>query len=375
MNHTIPLGSIRGIRIGAHWSLAAMWAVVVLSLGPPMADFAGSTVVGYLVALGLAAAFAASVLVHEIAHAVVAQRAGVEVPRITLWVLGGIAEVATRMPTAGSTVAVAVAGPASSLALALAGLAGAVGAAAAGLPEAVTAPLVLLAWINATLAVFNMLPGSPLDGGRVLSGIAWRLTGSRSRGELVAANAGTVLSAALGAAGAAQLAAGGYGGVWLLLVAWFVFSSSRTEAANARLERASEAATVAQVTEELGDRVVNGQVTAHGLRAMGINRPVKVHAGPGELRVLDAAALSRARPDATAAELSVTNEGRTVEATAPLLDALALMQHVRSGPVLVTDDTGVVVGVVSPARVRALLATGPTTAPTPAAPPAPTPAT
>ena len=356
VTHTIPLGTVRGIRIGAHWSLAAMWLVVVFSMGPAMAGIAGSTVTGYLVSLALALAFTASVLVHELAHAVVAQHAGVHVPRITLWVLGGIAEIAARMPTAGSTVAVAVAGPASSLALALAFLTAAVGSYSAGLPEIVTSPLLALAWINGTLAVFNMLPGSPLDGGRVLAGTAWGITKSRPRGELWAANAGTALALVLAAAGAAQLASGGYGGIWLLLVAWFVFTASRAEAAAARLERSSEGVTVGQVTDELGDRVVHGAVTAHGLRAMGIRTPVRVAAGPDDVRVLDPVALTRARPETPAASLAVPVEGRTVPDSASLYEALSVIRQLPPGPVLVTDATGSVVGVVSTARIRELLA-------------------
>jgi Zn-dependent protease len=152
---------------------------------------------GWLVALGLGG----SLLTHKLAHAVVARRAGLGVRRITLWLLGGVSELVGQPSEPGAEVRIALVGPVTSL-----GLGGLLGAAMVvgrelAAPTAVVATLSWLATMNILLGVFNLLPGTPLDGGRMLHGLLWRHTGNRDRATRAATTSGQVLGALLAGTG------------------------------------------------------------------------------------------------------------------------------------------------------------------------------
>ncbi|MGV9536097.1 M50 family metallopeptidase [Streptosporangium sandarakinum] len=171
--------------------------------------------------------FFASLLAHELAHALVARRAGVSVKSITLWLLGGVTEFDGEVGSPRAELRISLAGPVTSALVAGAALA--VAAAARGVPV-VWSALVWLATVNGVLAVFNMLPGAPLDGGRVLHAVLWWRCGDRERADRVAARAGQSLGMALIAAGVVQtLVWSPMGGLWTALVGWFLSGSARSE--------------------------------------------------------------------------------------------------------------------------------------------------
>ncbi len=207
--------------------VTVLLAAVVLPRGVP-----GRSGASYAVAAVLGALlFFASVLAHELAHAVIARRSGVPVRQVTLWALGGVADLGTEPPTPGAQFRIAGVGP-----LVSAGIGALlVGAAllTGGLPAAV------LAWIgmtNLALAAFNLLPGAPLDGGRLVSAVVWWRTGDRSRATLVAARAGRGVGLLLLVAGAANAVFGSLsGGIWLMIVGWFLTSTATMEATRARV--------------------------------------------------------------------------------------------------------------------------------------------
>ena len=184
----------------------------------------------WTVAVAGAVLFLASLLAHELSHAVVAKRHRVKVRSITLWMLGGVAELEGEPPDAGADLPIALAGPAASLAAA-AFFAGVVATAKyAGGPAIVASAAGWLAAMNCVLAVFNMLPGAPLDGGRVLRAILWRHYGDRRRAESAAARAGQFLGGAIVAAGMAEvLAWDSLGGIWLMLIGWFLIGAAGAE--------------------------------------------------------------------------------------------------------------------------------------------------
>ena len=184
----------------------------------------------WAVALAGAVLFIAALAAHEIAHAVVARRYGVQVRSITLWALGGIAELEGEPPTARADVQIAIAGPATSLA------AGIVFGGAAVLdrswhgPAVVTAALAWLSVMNVMLALFNLLPGAPLDGGRILRGLLWKRWGDSQRASRAAARSGQVLGMGITAIGVLELLAWrGIGGLWLMLIGWFLVTAARAE--------------------------------------------------------------------------------------------------------------------------------------------------
>lgn len=232
------LGVVRGIEVRIHWSLLGIAALLTAALGAdllPAADPGAPGVVRWLVAGVVAVAFLGSVLAHELAHATVARRRGIPVPSITLWLLGGVALLGAEPSRPGDELRVAVAGPATSAAVAVATGAVAWALGATGAPDVVVAGVGWLAVTNGVLAVFNLLPGAPLDGGRILRALAWRRLGDRDRATLVASAAGRFLGTLLMVAGLANVLFGvGFGSLWTALVGWFIVGAAEAEALAAR---------------------------------------------------------------------------------------------------------------------------------------------
>jgi Zn-dependent protease len=171
-------------------------------------------------------------LAHELAHCVAARRRGVEVHDIRLWLLGGVSSLEEAPPSARADFEIAIAGPATSVVLAALLFLFAVVLDALGVAPIVVAALFWLASINLVLAVFNLLPGAPLDGGRVLRAALWQRHGDRVRAAVSAARAGRGLGWSLAAAGVLLvLATGAAGGIWLALVGGFIVTAAQAEEA------------------------------------------------------------------------------------------------------------------------------------------------
>jgi Zn-dependent protease len=230
---SLRFGRIAGIPVGANWSVLVIAGLIAWSLAGSLlpAQVPGLAPAAYWLA-GLAGAglFLGSLLAHEVGHALVARRAGLAVRGITLWLLGGVAQLEDEPATPGDELRVALVGPAVSLGLAVAfGLAGLAGT-LAGLPAVAVSVAAWLAVANAALAVFNLLPAAPLDGGRVLRGLLWRRHGSRARASVTATRAGVWVGAGLVAYGLLGTLTGwGIGTLWTALVGWFLISAARQE--------------------------------------------------------------------------------------------------------------------------------------------------
>ncbi len=232
MRQSIRLGRIAGIPIGMHWTVVVIAALITdMLLGVlPTAIPHQSAGLYWAVAVAGSVLFIAALAAHEIAHAIVARRCGVQVRSVTLWAMGGIAELAGEPPTARADLQIAIAGPVTSLA------AGLVFGGAAILdrswhgPAVVTAMLAWLSMMNVALAVFNLLPGAPLDGGRILRGLLWKWYGDRQRASRAAARSGQVLGIGISAIGVLELLAWrDIGGLWLMLIGWFLVTMARAE--------------------------------------------------------------------------------------------------------------------------------------------------
>jgi Zn-dependent protease len=235
MDESVRLGRVAGIPIGANWSLLLIFGLIVLSLGGaqlPHSAPGHSSAAYYLLAVGVAAVFYACLLAHELAHAVVARRHGIGVNGIVLWLLGGVSKLEGEPSEARTELEVAAAGPAMSLGLALVffalsrvtGIGHPASLAAAGLGW--------LGWVNGALAVFNLIPAFPLDGGRVLRALAWGHRGDKKYATELAARMGRAFGygfIGLGIVGAFATSFG-LSGVWLALIGWFLVTASRQEA-------------------------------------------------------------------------------------------------------------------------------------------------
>lgn len=243
MKPSVRLGRVAGIPLAAHWTALIVPLLIADILGasllPSTVKGAGKTAYWVTAAL-VAAAFVASLAAHELAHAITARRRGVPVAGITLWMLGGVTQIEGEARTPRDDLAIAVAGPLTSLVCG--GVAGVAALAVNGLgwSRVAAAGLVWLAVSNVLLALFNMLPGAPLDGGRVLRAIVWRRGGDRTRAELTATRAGRMTGLALVAVGGLEIVATSdfVGGVWLMLIGWFLASAATNENAAARAEDA-----------------------------------------------------------------------------------------------------------------------------------------
>ena len=231
MNPTFQLGRIAGIRIGVNWSWLIVFALIVWSLAaavfpsqnPGFSD-------GEYVALAVAAAilFFASLLLHELGHALQARREGVEIEGINLWLFGGVAQFKGGFPSAGAEFRIAIAGPLVSLAL---GVFFVVVAVFAGLPNALDGVVAWLGYTNLILLVFNLLPALPLDGGRVLRSALWHFRGDLQWATWVASGVGRAFGFLFIGLGLFMLIfEGAFSGAWLAFIGWFLLQAATAEA-------------------------------------------------------------------------------------------------------------------------------------------------
>ena len=189
--------------------------------------------------------FAASVLLHELGHVALALRNRIPVRGVTLFIFGGVAQITEEPKSAGAEFRIAIAGPLVSLALA--GVFGLVWLLSRSIPS-LAAPSEYLMRINFMLAVFNMIPGFPLDGGRVLRAIIWRLTGSVRKATRVASRSGQVVAFGFIAFGLFTMVSGNlFNGLWLAFIGWFLQNAAASAYQHNALEQSLEGVTVSQV--------------------------------------------------------------------------------------------------------------------------------
>ncbi|WP_248959901.1 site-2 protease family protein [Sphaerisporangium perillae] len=230
MRQNLRLGHVAGIPVGAHWSTVAIAALIggllAASVLPEAVPGQGEARY-WIVAVAASVVFLGSLLGHELAHALVARRRGITVKSITLWLLGGVTEFDGEAKTPKDEFLISAAGPLASLVfsvfffLVILPFDG---------PALVISAVRWLALMNGMLAVFNMLPGAPLDGGRVLHAALWRRHGDRARADRSAAKAGQVLGMTLIAIGGMELILLAWtGGLWMMLIGWFLVSAARSE--------------------------------------------------------------------------------------------------------------------------------------------------
>lgn len=363
MEESVRIGRIGGVRVGANWSLLVVFWLIAwgLASGRLPRDYPGYADGAYWVAGILTAlAFYGALLAHELGHALVARRQGIEVDGITLWLFGGVTKMKGESATPAGAAWVAAVGPAISLAAAAGFAVLSLVLDLAGAPALVAGTAGWLARINVVLAVFNLLPAAPLDGGRLLSALLWKRRGDRLGAAVSAARAGRGLGYLLIAAGLLGVSAGdGVGGLWFVFLGWFLLMAARSEQMVAETRSHLDGVRVADVMTP-APVVAPGWVTVdafledYALRHRFSSFPVERFDGEldglvtinrlkgvprdqrGAVRVLDVAC--------PLAEVPI------VRSDAMLLDLAGQLSGCADGRALVIDD-GRLVGIVSPTDI------------------------
>ena len=253
MEAQIKLGRIFGVQIGLHYSWLLIATLLTLSLGGHFqtTNPGWSRGVAWATALTTAALFFTAILLHELAHTVVAKSRGVSVRAITLFALGGVAQMDRETADAKTEFWVGIAGPIASVliggfCLVLASLLGWGNIGDAGSPVVVM--LGWLGYINIGIAVFNMIPGFPLDGGRVLRAAIWWVTGDGPRATRIAASSGQVVAFGFILFGLVRFFAGaGIGGLWFVFIGWFLLNAAQASSAQLQITESLRGVRVSDV--------------------------------------------------------------------------------------------------------------------------------
>jgi Zn-dependent protease len=229
----IKLGRISGIEIGLHYS----WLIIALLISFSLAAHfhsvrpdwsAGIT---WIASIFTSIFFFITLLLHELAHSIVAKSRGLRVRAITLFALGGVSQIESEAPNARSEFWIAIVGPLSSLVIGgvLLGLARLSGAGTTAPSNPVDAVLLWLGYINLALAAFNIIPGYPLDGGRVLRAILWWITHNADRATRLASQVGQVVAFLFILYGVFRFFVGAnVGGLWIAFIGWFLLDAARS---------------------------------------------------------------------------------------------------------------------------------------------------
>src|SRR5688500_7201472 len=353
----IPVFQLAGIRVtlDPSWFLIFLLVAWSLATGYLPQQLPGTQpLVLWALGTGLALALFVSVLAHEFSHSLVARARGVNVDEITLFIFGGAAKLKDEPRDAASEFLIAAAGPALSFALGAVILV--VGEfLEASFPPSLRAGLWWLGAINVALAIFNLIPGFPLDGGRILRAILWWRTRDVERATVGAARTGQVIAALFISVGALLvLTTGNLSWLWEVLIGWFLWSAATNSIRIARLKDAVEGVTVGELMTERVPAIRGDQSVRAGL-AQALAVP-----GAGELAVIERdgrllgivsrAALEEAardRPDIPAAEIASAPEEHQLiqptESAAELVERLSqlsdqLLLVVRDGDLLGTVD-------------------------------------
>jgi Zn-dependent protease/predicted transcriptional regulator len=253
MHSNIKLGRISGIEIGLNYSWFIIAALIVFSLGEHFrrVNPHWTTSQIWIVALITAVLFFVSLLLHELSHSLVAQAHGMKVKEITLFALGGLSQIEGDATDAKTEFWVAIAGPIASLIIGFGCLAIAAGLGWQRLAEprtGVTAVLVWLGYINVALAAFNMIPGFPLDGGRVLRSVVWAITKNADKSTRIAARIGQVVAFLFILYGIWGFFSGdGFNGLWMAFIGWFLMDAANASYAQVEITAAFRGTRVSEV--------------------------------------------------------------------------------------------------------------------------------
>jgi Zn-dependent protease/predicted transcriptional regulator len=348
------IGRVRGIEIRVHWSWVLIFALLVWTLSEGLFDTVFEQwPADRRWAAGIASTmlFFASVLLHELSHALVAQRYGMQVPSITLFIFGGVSNLAGEMESARQEFRIAIAGPLMSWVLAVV---------FAGLwllttPAGISAIFGYLAAINGLLGIFNLLSGFPLDGGRVFRSILWARSKDLMQATRIASRVGVLIAYAMIGVGLVNVFVFGLlGGVWYVLVGIFLKSASEGSYMSLVVEQTLEDVDVSSAmrprpdlvseSEEIGP-LIDRRVLTNAERAFLVERG-GVFAGLVTVSDLVKVPRERWAETRVGAVMIPIDRVITIEPSATLVAGLRLMQEHDVHQLPVVED-GAIVGMLT----------------------------
>ncbi len=358
--NTVRLGRIAGVGIFVHYSWVVIAGLILLSFWGQL-DLnhpeAGQSTTLALAVLG-AVIFFGSVLIHELAHAMMARRRGIDVKGITLYLFGGATEADASSRSAGDEFVIAIVGPLTSLATAVVLLLGALvaGDRDAPLPNL----LAYLAAINLLLAVFNMAPGLPLDGGRVFRAAVWSITGDFDKATRWATSGGVAVGYLLVTFGLLSLWQGSIGGLWLVAIGWMIIQSARQNEYHERLRSEFRDLVAADIMSSPVITIPAETPVADAVREYFVRRTETSFPVIDENRICGLLSVAAVRT-ITADRMGKTTAGEVarrgdppliVNRRTPMIDVIAAMGRRPEGTLraLVVEDD-VIVGIISPSDI------------------------
>ena len=365
MTPSIRLGRIFGIEVGFNWSLIFIFALVAWTLATnvlPQTVPGSAPLLYWLVGAIGAILFYASLLAHELSHAIVARRNGVKVAGITLWLFGGVSQLEGEPASARSEALIAGVGPLTSFV---------VGGVAIGIAivipgtDLASALFSWLGFVNIVLGLFNLVPAFPLDGGRLLSSLLWWRSGSRVSGVHNAVRVGRVFAYLMIAAGVLGLFLGsGVSGIWLAFVGWFLLSAGAAEEAGSTVRTALRAVPVSAAMTSPVVTLPDWVTVQTFLESVAPNHsfttyPVHDSAGnlTGVVRLSDLVRMPTGERAAKHLK-DVAHPIAGVPVTNPREDLSALIGRIGGALELrvLVFDGGQLVGIVSPADIARVIA-------------------
>jgi Zn-dependent protease len=368
MESSVRLGKIWGIPIGLNSSWFLIFALVTWSLAVGYFPFDYpelTTGVSWVLAFTTSILFFGSVLLHELGHAFMALREKIGVRAINLFIFGGVAQIEGEPKTAGAEFRIAIAGPIVSLGLAA--FFGALWLSSRDMAW-LAAPAVWLARINLILAIFNMLPGFPLDGGRVLRAAVWQFTGNFQKANRFATTSGQLVAYGFMGLGVFIIFTGYlFNGLWLIFIGWFLQNAASSSYAQSTMQQTLRDLSVAQVmatdwpqvpcktplTYLIEEQIFRGGPRYAFLARDGYGYDEADRRPLGMISLTDISKLPQKQwPYTTADQVMIPWEKLvTVSATMDLLEALQIMDKANVAQVPVLDERGDIVGVLSREKV------------------------
>ena len=372
----VQLARLFGIRIGVDWSWFIVLFLVIFVLRSYFAQVLPSESQAFTVAVLGTLAFFASLVAHELGHALVARRLGLQIDGIDLWLFGGFTRTRGEITTPGAELRLAAAGPAvtalvtalcAGIGLAFGSFRQLVDVALFNSDLRVTAPLALFSWlalINLMLLVFNLLPAFPLDGGRIAQAIGWRLTGDRNRATRACARIGqgfgwTLIALAVFLAARVSLP----DGIWLGLIGYFLERTARRTVFETRIADRLRDVRVADIMD------THPPTVPAATKLLDVEETYFLHHRWPWFAVVDERGryvgllrhervvqeLEGGRPALTAAEISDNAPPSRVDATTTLESLLGSEGLRALGAIIAVDGDGVLKGVVTMQAISAAL--------------------